>query len=322
MISWEEYLRSNILHFRAEYETNPKKFKELFNKKKELFLVSLLKPCQIVVIDFLRTYPKCFIVLHSEEFPDMEIEVAEYMTYKDFSSDALKRVRLLKSTSNKGIHRIVSFIKTLLDKMRKSSSHSGGWDYSENFSLCVERFDYRTSKSPNLFSQWQFSYLDLMIDEMSRKEQIEKIEDTVEDLSRDIKAIPEEVELRNRIMETAQRLREEIIPLKKQQKELRDEIIGIKKIVGSETYGEWKVLLSEIDKVNTRVDAFSNIKDAYDKVLTQQTQFMKQQAEVMKQQSSFIKWIKYATILLPIAVISVPLIEIVSILIRHFLGIP
>jgi len=107
------------------------------------------------------------------------------------------------------------------------------------------------------------------------------------------------------------RLREEITPLKRQQKELRDDIIGIKKIVGSETYGEWKVLLSEIDKVNTRIDALTDIKDAYDKVLTQQ-------AEVIKQQSSFMNWIKYSTILLPIAVASIAIIEI---LIRYFLGV-
>ena len=316
MKSWEEYLRYNILHFRAEYGKKPKKFKELVNKKKELFLVSLLKPCQIVVIDF--PFLKCFIVLHSEEFPDMEIEVAEHMTYKDLSSAALKRAKLLKSTSSKGIHRIMIFIKNLTDFMRKSTVNKGGWDYFENFSVAVERTDYRTSDGPNQFSDWQFRYLDIMTDRISRKEQIEKIEDTVEDLSRDVKAIPEEIELRNRIMETAQRLREEITPLKKQQKELRDDIIGIKKIVGSQTYGEWKVLLSEIEKVNTRVDAFSDIKDAYDKVLTQQNEFMKQQAEVIKQQSSLMNWIKYSTILLPIAVASIAIIEI---LIRYFLGV-
>jgi len=67
-------------------------------------------------------------------------------------------------------------------------------------------------------------------------------------------------------------------------------------LVGTKTFGEWKALLAEIDKINVRIDALSNIINAYDKVLNQQ--------------SSFITWIKYATILVPIAVVSVPIIEL------------
>ena len=73
------------------------------------------------------------------------------------------------------------------------------------------------------------------------------------------------------------------------------------------------------DTINTRIDALRDIKEAYDKLLSQQNAFMDQQAEVMKQQTSFINWIKYATIIVPIAVVSVPIIEI---LLRHFIGIP
>ena len=95
---------------------------------------------------------------------------------------------------------------------------------------------------------------------------------------------------------------------------IEQDVNGVRRLVGTETFGEWKALLSEIDKINTRIDALFHIREAYDKVL-------EQQAKVIEQQSSFIKWIRYATILLPIAVISVPAIEIISILIRHSLGV-
>ena len=121
---------------------------------------------------------------------------------------------------------------------------------------------------------------------------------------------------------------------------LDGEINKVRQLVGvTKEIQDWKLLVSDVDrlkgehvprevfdaKVNelgTRIDSLSEIREAYDKVLAQQNEFMKQQAEVMRQQSSFIKWIKYATILLPIAVISVPIIEIISVLIRHYLNIP
>lgn len=139
------------------------------------------------------------------------------------------------------------------------------------------------------------------------------------------------------------RKRSEDRPTSKLWKEIRrldEEIDKVRQLVGvTKEVQDWKLLVSDVDrlkgeqvprevfdaKVNelgTRIDSLSEIREAYDKILAQQTEFMKQQAEVMKQQSSFIKWTKYATILLPIAVISVPVIEVISILIRHFLGIP
>jgi len=111
-----------------------------------------------------------------------------------------------------------------------------------------------------------------------------------------------------------------------------EKINRVRKLVRfSQEYQDWKVLVSDVhrlkgehvprevfdakvDELATRIDSLCVIREAYDKVLAQQT-------KVIEQQSSFIKWIKYATILLPIAVISVPVIEIISIMIRHSLGI-
>jgi len=48
-----------------------------------------------------------------------------------------------------------------------------------------------------------------------------------------------------------------------------------------------ETLLSELDVINARVEALSEIKEAYEKVLNHQT-------ELLKQQLSFLTWIKYA----------------------------
>ena len=173
---------------------------------------------------------------------------------------------------------------------------------------------------------------------MEREKQRKKIENTVNNLKRDIEAIPENIGLKRQIMETATKLDVEI---KELHKRVDDEVNAFREIVGkSEKLLDWKMFSGDVeflkkthinketfnseikrleDKINARIDSIHDIKEAYDKVLSQQNNFMKQQADVMKQQSNFINWIKYATILVPIAVVSVPIIEIV---LRHFLGIP
>jgi len=113
------------------------------------------------------------------------------------------------------------------------------------------------------------------------------------------------------------------------------EIGKVRQLIGvSKEYQDWKLLVSDVDRLkgehvskevfkakldelDTRINSLAEIREAYDKILAQQNTFMKQQADVMKQQSSFITWIKYATILVPIAVVSVPIIEI---LLHNFLG--
>ena len=121
---------------------------------------------------------------------------------------------------------------------------------------------------------------------------------------------------------------------------IKEDVDGVRQLIGVSTeYQDWKLLVSDVyrlkgehvpkevfdakvGELSSRINSLSEIREAYDKILAHQTEFMKQQAEVMRQQSSFIKWIKYATILLPVAVISVPIIEIIGVLIRHYLNIP
>ena len=317
-MSWEEYIKANILEFRKRKLTEIEK--NFVTKYKRIFFLTLYEPCQVVVINFNKPYPTFFVILHNAEHPDMEIETLENVAFENFSLETLRKMGLLKSLGIREIRRITKEIEKATRNVVKE-----GW---LSFWTLLEKsllFSY-SEESQFLMRPFEFAndiyicFKDEILDTL-REKQRKRIEKTVEDIKRDASAI-EETELRTRILGKTERLEGQVKKLGEQQRKLREEVVGVRKLVGtSKTFGEWKSLLTEIDKMNTRIDAFSGIKDAYDKVLAQQNEFMKQQAEVMKQQSNFIKWIKYATILLPIAVISVPVIEIISVLIRHYLGI-
>jgi len=303
MISWKEYIKDNILEFRRVLKTYPKES-----------VYSLGKPSQVVLIDFDEPFPKCFIILHSEQYPDMETLIFENEVPEDFfskiSREKPKWLELLGIGKIEDIHRAVEQMPQL--------AWMGDWSAQivDKSILILRRGDPRSDK------YFLSDLAQILIDvEHEPEESRKKIEETVGDIKRDAEAIPVE-EVRTKIVEATERLEKQIEPLYEKYKKLESDVVGVRRLVGTRGFGEWKVLLSEMDKMNTRIDALSEIRSAYDKILAQQTEFIKQQSEVMKQQSSFIKWIKYATILLPIAVISVPVIEIISIVIRHFLDIP
>ena len=112
-------------------------------------------------------------------------------------------------------------------------------------------------------------------------------------------------------------------------KRLDKEIDKVRQLVGvTKEIQDWKLLVSDVHRLkgehvprevfesrigelSTKIEAFEKIEKAYERLADQQ-------ARVLEQQSSFLKWIKYSTILVPIAVALIPVIEI---LIRHFLGI-
>jgi len=71
-----------------------------------------------------------------------------------------------------------------------------------------------------------------------------------------------------------------------------------------------EVFESRLKELSTRIQAFEKIEIAYERLTSQQER-------VFEQQSSFLKWVKYSTILVPIAVACIPIIEII---IRHFIN--
>ena len=284
----------------------------------------LCKPSQVLLITYSGFSDVFLVVVNSKKMADMTIIVKEDADFEGFW-DKNENKKLNETFG--GFH---------LDNVRPSnpSGLSGIWTDISYVLQLPEDPRHKT----NYIAEHFFRNTKIVIYLIERKKQSKKIESTVNNLKRNVEALPNDSEFKRQIMRT-------IINLDSQMKELDkrvdEEVLEFRKLVGnSEGLLDWKmysgdmdflkkthvtkeIFTSEIkrleDIINIRIDSIQSIIEAHNKVLSQQNEFMKQQADVMKQQSSFINWIKYATILVPIAVVSVPIIEIV---LRHFLVIP
>jgi len=333
MISWEEYIKSNILEFRRLFEKWSRSEKKILEENKSLFIESFNEPCQFVMVEFREPYPKCFIVLHSAEQKDIEILVLENMTFEVFSSNTLRKIKLLESLPRKEYEDLVNCIKEYALRVIDTGVSSSR--VFKNSLIMMFPKDIRATGGKYGLSILKEALMKSEIHAIIRQKQKNEIKKTVDDLRR-VETISDVIELRKQVSTITRRLETQVEQLDKRTEE---QITSLRQLIGaSEKFYELKFLVTDINRLkrqhiskevfeakvnelNTRIDSLGEIKEAYDEVLTQQNQFMKQQSEVMRQQSSFIKWIKYATILLPIAVVSVPVIEIISVLVRHYLGI-
>jgi hypothetical protein len=264
---------------------------------------SFLAPCQIEVLNFEGSETILWLVVHDDTASDMQftfhtgikrIEESDFAKKYTFPVD----ISRLSSTSFHGL--------TIL---------------TEDWCLSLSGAE----RHPTMLAQVMLSHLR----ETIRNEQVKTIERSTEGLKESITRVPEK-QLREELLTNTGQIDTAL----KEIKRIDEDLGKVRQLVGtSKEYQDWKLLITDVDRLkgehvprevfdanikelNTRIDSFKEIKDGYEKMLTQQTDFMKQQAGVMKQQSSFITWIKYATILLPIAVISVPIIEII----RYLLG--
>jgi len=309
-MNWEAYVKTTIRFFREQFEDIDSEWKALIQE--DVSSETLLEPCQVEVSDLGEHWYVIWLITHDQQRKDMEVTV--YNNIKDPEAYA-------KAYFEAKQH--------LFENYEKGSKESLLSILKEGGTLHLYPNDYYWV-SKNLRKESPYShaadlveimhpFLEGAVDRIHHR----KLEESAKALKKDIALVDKE-ELRSRLEENSRRIDQTIQQIRRieqHERKLRsieDDLMGVRRLVGTKGFGEWKVLLSEIDKINTRIDAFSDIKTAYDKVLAQQNEFMKQQSEVMKQQSSFVKWIKYATIFVPIAVVCVPIIEI---LLRHFLSI-
>jgi len=305
---WEEYLVKMVTTFRKEFEKLGSREQRII-KQSEFYRLPL-KPCQIEVLDFGKLV--IWLLIHDDIFPDMMFKV-----HRDVKS--LDESEFINKYNYKFfIHPDQTSGENLLHEHLIICT-----------SLSIAGFDRKMP--PEYMAEWFL----LIAKGALKTEQFNVIEHTTDRLKKSIAKIPDE-DIKNELLVYMEKVDGALIETKR----LDDEINKVRQLLGvTKEIQDWKLLISDVGKLkeehvprevfntkvnelNTRINSLSEIKAAYDKILAQQTEFMKQQAEVMKQQSSFVKWIKYATILLPIAVISVPIIELISIIIRRSLNIP
>lgn len=314
----DELVKENIDEFRRRYARYSDQVKNLVERTKGAYAFSLNPPTQIVRIGLKEPRLECLIVLHKTTVPDLRVLTLENVTLEGLSPALLQRlapevIELAEARKlSPSIKRKIGSVRRELgDEVEEALFYAASLSDGLAFFL----FNPTLAEDRHALARG----LDLNMKDELRDSLIEKkeiiINQTLRELIRDAGQV-QASESRTKILETTEKLQSQIEEMYKQQKELGEDVFGLRRIVGGKTFGEWKALISEIDKVNTRIDAFSEIKSGYDRVLSQQNEFMKQQSEVMKQQASFVTWIKYATILVPIAVLLTP---IINALVQHFL---
>jgi len=303
-VNWKEALTKFVMAWRDEFE-------KLTDSEKKEYLENytvhyhFLKPCQIEVIEVKKIRRVIWIITRDKARADMEFII--HSNVKESLESFLEK----KKTQDPDWF---DKFEKIIPKLSHDYAQGGNfWDFEGEITYCSLNYN-PLERDPVEYAR---SDLKGHINTLRRIKLRKDIELTTDQIKSNVERITD-TQLRSSFNEATKKLEYSLSQIKRldeHERKLRsmeEELVGVRKLVGTETFGEWKVLLSEMDKMNTRIDALSDVKDAYDKVLSQQS-------EVMKQQSSFMNWVKYSTILLPIAVASISIIEI---LIRHFLRIP
>lgn len=231
--------------------------KKIVERDTLLSLVSLNKPCQVVVIGFRALSIKCLIILHSKKNPDMKIKVLEEMAFDDFSSEVLKKIRLLEPLGSREIGIIYNVMGYVLKKRPEEVEKSWAPVY-KSFVLFLKSDP--KALAPHVISDFMQRIMSFRLDSL-------KIKETVSDIRRDAKEIPV-AELRTKITEATERLENE---MKQLDKKLKEEVSGVRRLIGtSETYLDWKAFTTDFEhlkKTHIAKDVFDvNIKRLDEKI--------------------------------------------------------
>ena len=297
MISWEKYLTETVTTYRKEFRRLSYRSQTLI--RETALHDSLLEPCQIEVFDAGVEKSTVLLVAHDNNLPDMTFKIHENVE----NLDASEFIKSYEFIHEKGL-------------IERDLAYRSGYHnvYMKGFMVAISR------DGPQHLAISLFLYLEDMV----KTEQVNVIEHTTEGLKDTISKISEE-DIKDELFATARKIDGSLQEIRR----LDEEIGKVRQLVGvTKEFQDWKLLISDvsrlkgehvprevfeskINELSTKIRAFEKIEEAYERLANQQ-------AEVMKQQSSFMNWIKYSTILLPIAVASIAIIEI---LIRYFLGV-
>lgn len=314
-MNWKDYVQATIHSFREQFDRTEPDLQDQIQKN--LFYQTLLKPCQVEVSDLGEHRAKVWLITHDSERKDLEITVNENVEASDIYIERYLKTNPYLKDYPKGW-------KAKLANLSMTGGHlelyTNYWQYTPTYALDIRGTD------PSGYAEYMIISLRYRLSLLEH----EKLEKNAQALKEDVALIAEE-NLRSRLENTSRKIDDAIQQIKRieehEQKlvSMEGEMKDFRTIVGrskdfqflksftsdleylKQTHLDKEVFNAKISELNNQIASFKEIREAYNKVLAQQ-------AEVMKQQSSFITWIKYATILLPVAVISVPIIEIIRIL--------
>lgn len=242
MISWEEYIKNNILDFRKRYKKVPKKARELIEAGTFGYVTKLARTCQIVVIDF-ADRPLTFVITNVDDHPDMETIVFKNVKFEDFLDRVPKESHLMALLNPEEIDRTTDYLRKILPKTVVGWTNLVG----ETANLLFISFGVSIPRRGFVLADLFFREIEFALNELGREKQKKKIEETVDDLRRDAEAIPVSLELRNKIIKNTQRLDSQIDQL---HDKVEEEIGAIRKLIGSvKSIQDWKLLVSDVDRL-------------------------------------------------------------------------
>lgn len=303
MTSWGPFLREAIEFYRKEFKRwfNPEQQKRIREKALEN---SLLEPCQIEVLKWKKAKGAVLLLIHDDQLPDMVFKIHKAVESLDSSEFLAKYKRHfgLPIDLQEFMKEIPRVHDNLLVLTRKTINVYGGelpppQELARSFLRSAQRV-FKTEK----------------IDDIGR---------STKGLKKSIAKIPEK-DIREELLANAKKIDSSTQEIRR----MDEEINKMRQLVGvSQEYQDWKVLVSDVHRLkgehvprevfeskvkelSTKIEAFEKIEKAYERLSSRQE-------KVLEQQSSFLNWIKYSTILVPIAVACVPIIQE---LIRHYLS--
>lgn len=303
MTSWVPFLRETIEFYRKEFKRwfNPEQQKLIREKALE---ASLLEPCQIEVLKWKKGKGAVLLLIHDDRLPDMMFKIHKAVESLDSSEFLAKYKHKFEFFFD--LQELIKDIPRVRDSLlvfMKKAIHVYG----------------RKSLPPK---ELALSFL-RNAQKVFKTEKIDDIGRSTDGLKKSIAKIPEK-DIRDELLANAKKIDSSTQEIRR----MDEEITKMRQLVGvSQEYQDWKVLVSDVHRLkgehvprevfeskvselSTKIEAFEKIEKAYERLSSRQE-------KVLEQQSSFLNWIKYSTILVPIAVACVPIIQE---LIRHYLS--
>ncbi|HDQ05840.1 MAG TPA: hypothetical protein ENN36_03845 [Candidatus Bathyarchaeota archaeon] len=138
----------------------------------------------------------------------------------------------------------------------------------------------------NYIAEYFFRNIKMAIHFIERKRQSKKIESTVEDIKRDAEAIPETVQLRNKLIENTKRLEKQI---GEQSKKYEEDFSAIRELLGTEEHVGWKVMCTDIKHLkDTHLE-----KEVFDVQIKRLDEKIENKTEALNTRIEDIKAIKF-----------------------------
>jgi acetolactate synthase small subunit len=295
---WEEYLSKLIETFRSDFEKLSDSTQYMI--RNELLDISLLKPCQIEVLDSVGEKRVVWLVVHDNNLSDMMFVI---------------RKNVKSVNSSEFVKDYSFFNRAEIDKRFKLASYREFGHIDVFMKGRSITYLYRET-SPESIGADMLESLVRRVQGKIRAKQLATIKQITEKLRKQAGKVTEKA-IETNLTKYTEKIEGALAEIKRMDKEIG----GIREVMGiSKEYQDWRLLVSDVHRLkeehvprevfiakvselSTRIDALAGIKEAYDKILAQQ--------------SSFINWIKYSAVFVPIAIACVPIVQT---LIQHLLG--